>query len=66
MKTIKRKRVNKTRYELTSGECFWGLHFWKYSLYIGKPVKRLNKGSRLHSIKDAQGLETITSTGGAS
>ena len=63
MKTITRKRLLKTRYEVTLGSCFVGLHLWKYSVYVGKPIKRLK--SPLKSIKDVQGLETITSTGGA-
>ena len=63
MKTITRKRLLKTRYEVTLGSCFVGLHLWKYSVYVGKPVKRLK--SPLRSIKDVHGLETITSTGGA-
>ena len=63
MKTITRKRLSKTRYEVTVGPCFVGFHAWKYSVYVGKPVKRLK--SPLKAIKDIQGLETITSTGGA-
>ena len=63
MKTITRKRILKTRYEVTVGPCFVGLHLWKYSVYVGKPVKRLK--SPLRSIKDVHGLETITVSGGA-
>jgi len=64
MKTITRKRLTKTRYEISNGPCFIGLHFWKYSVYVGKPVKRLN--TRLKAIKDTNGHEVVsTTTGGA-
>jgi len=63
MKTIQRKRIHKTRYELTNGECFWGLHFWKYSLYIAKPVSRLQRTGKLKAIKDVAGVESITVKG---
>ena len=63
MKTITRTRKIKNRFGFTNGPCFVGLHFAKVSVYVGKPVKRLK--SPLKAIKDIQGLETITSTGGA-
>ena len=64
MKTITRTRKIKNRFGISNGTCFLGVHWFKWSLYIGKPVKRLK--SPLKAIKDMQGLETITSKGGAS
>ena len=60
MKTITRTRKLKHRYGISSGPCFWGVHFAKWSLYIGKPVQRLS--SRLKAIKDSKGLEHVTTT----
>jgi hypothetical protein len=62
MKTITRTRKIKNRFGISNGPCFIGLHFAKWSLYVGKPVNRLS--SRLKAIKDTKGIETIT-TGGA-
>ena len=58
MKTITRVRKLKNRFGLTNGPCFIGLHFAKYSFYVGKPVNRLK--SPLVAISDTLGLETIT------
>ncbi len=63
MKTITRVRKIKNRFGFTNGPCFVGLHLFKHSWYVGKPVRRLTKGSRLKAIKDTQGLELITGTG---
>ena len=63
MKTITRVRKIKNRFGFTNGPCFIGLHLFKHSWYVGKPVKRLTVGSRLKAIKDNLGLELITSTG---
>jgi hypothetical protein len=62
MKTITRTRKIKNRFGISNGPCFIGLHFAKWSLYVGKPVNRLS--SRLKAIEDNKGIETIT-TGGA-
>ena len=63
MKTITRVRKIKNRFGFTNGPCFIGLHLFKRSWYLGKPVKRLTVGSRLKAIKDNLGLELITGTG---
>ena len=60
MKTITRTRKLKNRFGISNGPCFIGLHFAKWSLYVGKPVQRLS--SRLKAIKDARGLEHVTTT----
>jgi hypothetical protein len=62
MKTITRTRKIKNRFGISNGPCFWAVHWFKWSLYVGKPVKRLS--SRLKAIEDNKGIETIT-TGGA-
>ena len=59
MKTIYRKRTNKTRYEISNGPCFVGVHFGKRSLYIAKPVSRLTR-TPIKSIHDDMGFTTIT------
>lgn len=33
---IIRKRKEKTRYELSSGECFYNVQFYKYGFYLEK------------------------------
>ena len=59
MKTIYRKRTNKTRYEVSNGPCFIGVHFGKRSLYIAKPVSRVS-GTPIKSIRDDEGFITVT------
>ena len=58
-----RTRKIKNRFGISNGPCFIGLHFAKWSLYVGKPVNRLS--SRLKAIKDNKGIETITAGGAA-
>jgi hypothetical protein len=47
---IFRARKNKTRYGVSSGECFHNIQFYKYALYIEKknPLRLVN----FKSIKD--------------
>jgi len=61
MKTITRTRKLKTRYGISNGPCFIGLHLGLRSWYIGKPLKK-RLSSRLKAIKDAKGLEHVTIT----
>ena len=60
MKTIYRKRIKKTRYGLSNGICFVGIHIGKHSWYVGKPnAKRIQQVS-LESIKDDRGFTSVT------
>lgn len=47
---IVRKRVSKTRYGLSSGECFNGIHFHKYSFYFENGKRHRTVG--FSAIKD--------------
>jgi hypothetical protein len=62
MKTIYRKRVKKTRYGLSNGECFVGVHFGKRSLYVAKPKSKRIQNVSLKAIKDDQGFVDVTAT----
>lgn len=54
--TIFRKRVRKNRYGYSSGPCYRGFHFGKYSYY----TKRSNsRGSGLFTLRDTNGTEVI-------
>lgn len=54
---IVRKRKDKTRYELSSGECFYNVQFYKFGLYIekGKPSRQVG----FKSIKDFYAFTTV-------
>jgi len=59
MKTIYRKRLKKTRYEVSNGPCYVGFHFGKRSLYVAKPKSRVS-GTHIKGIRDEEGLVTVT------
>ena len=65
MKTIYRKRTTKTRYEISNGPCFVGVHFGKRSLYIGKVGTRIAHTSMVRLVDDRgyESVTTITTTG---
>lgn len=54
---IFRKRKEKTRYELSSGECFYNVQFYKYGFYLEKGNSCRPVGFK--SIKDFYSFSTI-------
>jgi hypothetical protein len=56
MKTIYRKRVRDSRYELTDGVCYRGVHFGRRSFYILKGSSRF---CGLNSLRDVNGAVSI-------
>ena len=52
MQTIYRKRVRDSRYGVSVGECYRGVHLGRHSLYIKRPASRTNGLLRL---RDYQG-----------
>jgi len=59
MKTIYRKRTYKTRYEVSNGPCYVGVHVGLRSFYVAKPKSRVSD-THLKAIRDDKGLVTIT------
>lgn len=56
--TIVRVRKHLNRYEVSSGECFYGVHLGKRSLYFKKGSSRAVSVRR---IADYKGIESIAS-----
>ena len=52
MQTIYRKRVRDSRYGISVGECYRGVHIGRYSFYVKRPTSRTNGLLRL---RDYQG-----------
>jgi len=54
---IKRVRKYKNRYEVTNGECFYGIHIGKYSYYVSKPNAK-RRFWNMNKLVDIKGLVT--------
>ena len=54
---IKRVRKYKNRYEITNGECFYGIHIGKYSYYVSKPNAK-RRFWNMNKLVDIKGLVT--------
>ena len=56
MQTIYRKRQRATRYGLTDGECYRGVHFGRRSFYV---LKKNSRPCGLFSLKDILGRVAV-------
>ena len=52
MQTIYRKRVRDSRYGVSVGECYRGVHLGRHSFYVKRPASRT---SGLLRLRDYQG-----------
>ena len=50
MQTIYRKRVRDSRYGVSVGECYRGVHLGRHSLYIKRSSSRTNGLLRLRDV----------------
>ena len=56
MQTIYRKRVRDSRYGISVGECYRGVHLGRHSFYVKRPASRTNGLLRL---RDYQGIVEV-------